>query len=151
MDDIKLFAKNEKELEILCEDTGCCSEDLPRAMNDWEEWRERVRDIRATSAIWWWWWWWYWDRMWHRKIHHVSNEKRKTTYDRKNRNTKSKKKKKMKTLEEKETYKYLGILEADILEQMEMKVKIKKEHLRRKRNLLKTKLYSRNLIKAINT
>ena len=28
-------------------------------MNDREEWRERVRDIRATSAIWWWWWWWY--------------------------------------------------------------------------------------------
>ena len=26
------------------------SEDLPRAMNDREEWRERVRDIRATSA-----------------------------------------------------------------------------------------------------
>ena len=26
-------------------------EDLPRAMNDREEWRERVRDIRATSAI----------------------------------------------------------------------------------------------------
>ena len=25
------------------------------AMNDREEWRERVRDIRATSAIWWWW------------------------------------------------------------------------------------------------
>ena len=41
----------------LCEDTGCCPEDLPRAMNDREEWRERVRDIRATSAIWWWWWW----------------------------------------------------------------------------------------------
>ena len=38
-----------------CGDTGCCSEDLPRAMNDREEWRERVRDIRATSAIWWWW------------------------------------------------------------------------------------------------
>ena len=34
-----------------CEDTGCCPEDLPRAMNDWEQWRERVRDIRATSAI----------------------------------------------------------------------------------------------------
>ena len=42
----------------LCEDTGCCPEDLPRAMNDREEWGERVRDIRATSA-WWWWWWWY--------------------------------------------------------------------------------------------
>ena len=34
-----------------CEDTGCCPEDLPRAMNDREEWRERVRDIRATSTI----------------------------------------------------------------------------------------------------
>ncbi len=34
----------------LCEDTGCCPEDLPRAMNDREEWGERVRDIRATSA-----------------------------------------------------------------------------------------------------
>ena len=32
------------------EHTGCCPEDLPRAMNDREEWRERVRDIRATSA-----------------------------------------------------------------------------------------------------
>ena len=42
-------------IQQLCEDTGCCLEDLPRAMNDREEWRERVRDIRATSAIWWWW------------------------------------------------------------------------------------------------
>ena len=44
-------------IQQLCEDTGCCPEDLPRAMNDREEWRERVRDIRATSTIWWWWWW----------------------------------------------------------------------------------------------
>ena len=43
-------------IQQLCEDTGCCPEDLPRAMNDREEWRERVRDICATSAIWWWWW-----------------------------------------------------------------------------------------------
>ena len=43
-------------IQQLCEDTGCCPEDLPRAMNDREEWRETVRDIRATSAIWWWWW-----------------------------------------------------------------------------------------------
>ena len=43
-------------IQQLCEDTGCCPEDLPRAMNDREEWRERVRDIHATSAIWWWWW-----------------------------------------------------------------------------------------------
>ena len=44
-------------IQQLCEDTGCCPEDLPRAMNDREEWRERVRDIRAASTIWWWWWW----------------------------------------------------------------------------------------------
>ena len=44
-------------IQQLCEDTGCCPEDLTRAMNDREEWRERVRDIRATSTIWWWWWW----------------------------------------------------------------------------------------------
>ena len=37
-------------IQHLCEDMGCCPEDLPRAMNDREEWRERVRDIRATSA-----------------------------------------------------------------------------------------------------
>ena len=42
-------------IQQLCEDTGCCPEDLPRAMNDREEWRERVRDIRATSATWWGW------------------------------------------------------------------------------------------------
>ena len=30
-------------IQQLCEDTGCCPEDLPRAMNDREEWRERVR------------------------------------------------------------------------------------------------------------
>ena len=42
-------------IQQLCEDTGCCPEDLPRAMNDREEWQERVRDIRAASTIWWWW------------------------------------------------------------------------------------------------
>ena len=36
-------------IQQLCEDTGCCSEDLPEAMNDREKLRERVRDIRATS------------------------------------------------------------------------------------------------------
>ena len=41
-------------IQLLCEDTGCCPEDLPKAMNDREEWRARIRDIRATSAIWWW-------------------------------------------------------------------------------------------------
>ena len=55
------------------------------------------------------------------------------------------------TLEKKEKYKYLGILEADTIKQGEMKNKIQKEYLRRTRKLLKTKLSSRNLIKGINT
>ena len=40
----------------LCEDTGCNHEDLPKAMNNREKWRERVRDIRAGGTAWWWWW-----------------------------------------------------------------------------------------------
>ena len=44
-------------IQQLCEDTGCCPEDLLEAMNDREEWRERVRDIRTTRTTWWWWWW----------------------------------------------------------------------------------------------
>ena len=47
-------------IQQLCEDTGCCPEDLPEVINDREKWRERVRDIRATSTTWWWWWWWWW-------------------------------------------------------------------------------------------
>ena len=38
-----------------CEDTGCNPEELPKAMNDREKWRERVRDIRAGGTTWWWW------------------------------------------------------------------------------------------------
>ena len=36
-------------MQHLCEDTGCCPEDMPEAMNDREKWRERVRDIRASG------------------------------------------------------------------------------------------------------
>ena len=58
---------------------------------------------------------------------------------------------KIRTLEEKETNKCLGILEADTIKQVEMKDKIQKEYLRRTRKLLETKLNCRNLIKGINT
>ena len=58
---------------------------------------------------------------------------------------------KIRTLAEKETYKYLGILEADIIKQVEMKSKMQKEYLRRTRKLLETKLNSKILIKGINT
>ena len=51
-------------IQQLCEDTGCCPEDLPRARNDRKEWRESVRDIRATSATWWWFiWYFHWRRV----------------------------------------------------------------------------------------
>ena len=56
---------------------------------------------------------------------------------------------KIRTLGKNETYKYLGILEADTIKQVEMKNKIQKEYLRTKK-LLKTKLSCRNLIKGIN-
>ena len=57
----------------------------------------------------------------------------------------------IKTLGEKETFKYLGILEADGTKQVEMKEKNKNEYFRRTRKLLENKLSSRNLIKEINT
>ena len=44
-------------IQQLCEDTGCSPEDKPGAMNDREEWREKVRDIVAGGTTWWWWWW----------------------------------------------------------------------------------------------
>ena len=58
---------------------------------------------------------------------------------------------KIRTLGENETYKYLGILEADTTKKVEMKNEIQKEYLRRTRKLLETKLSGRNHIKGINT
>ena len=51
---------------------------------------------------------------------------------------------KIRTLGEKRTYKYLGILEADTIKQLKMKEKIKKGYLKKTRKLLETKLYQRN-------
>ena len=58
---------------------------------------------------------------------------------------------KIKTLRENETYKYLGIWEADTIKQVEMKNQIQKEYPRKTWKLLETKLSNRNLIKGINT
>ena len=59
--------------------------------------------------------WRYRDGIWHRKMCHAKNEKPKMTYYWRNRATK------IRTLGVKETYKYLGILEADTIKQAEMK------------------------------
>ena len=57
---------------------------------------------------------------------------------------------KIRTLGEKGTYNYLGILEADTIKQVEMKDKIKEKYLRRTRKLFKVKLSHKNLVKGIN-
>ena len=54
---------------------------------------------------------------------------------------------KIRKLEENETYKYLRILEADTIKQ----VQIRKEYLRRTEKLHETRLSRRNYIKWINT
>ena len=50
-------------IQQLCEYMWCSPEDLPEAMNDWEEWRDRVRDIRADGTPRWWWWWIYFNTL----------------------------------------------------------------------------------------
>ena len=42
-------------IQQLWADTRCSLEDLPRAMDDRDRWRERFREIRASSVTWWWW------------------------------------------------------------------------------------------------
>ena len=56
----------------------------------------------------------------------------------------------IKSLEEVEGYKYLGILECDILKSSEMKEQLRNEYFRRIRKILKSKLNAGNTIKAIN-
>ena len=116
MDDIKLFAKNEKELETLIHSVRIYSQDIGM------EFGTETCAMLVMESV---------------KRHltdgmELPNQKIRTRGD-------------------KETYKYLGILEADTVKQVDMKEKIKKEYLRRTRKLLKTKLCCRNLIKRINT
>ena len=117
MDDIKLFAKNEKELETLIHAVGMYSQDIGMEFG-----------IEKCAML------------------VMKNGKRYLTDGMELPN-----KDKIKTLAENETYKYLGILEADTIKQVEMKAKIQKEYLRGTRKLLETKLSCRNLIKGINT
>ena len=117
IDDIKLFAKNEKELETLIQIVRTYSQDIGMELSI-EKCAMFVMKIGKR---------------------HLMDEMELPNQD------------KIRTLREKETYKYLGILEADTVKQVKKKEKIKKEYFRRTRNLLQTKLYSRNLIKGINS
>ena len=63
---------------------------------------------------------------------------------------KPKKKKKNQTLGEKETYKYMGILEIKTIN-VQRREKKYKEYFRKRINYREIKLYGRNLIKGMNT
>ena len=117
MDDIKLFAKNEKELETLIHAVRIYSQDIRMEFGI-----EKCAMLVMKSGK-----------------RHMTDGMELPNHD------------KIRTLGENETYKYLGILEAGTIKQVEMKDKVRKEYLRRTRKLLETKLSSRNLIKGINT
>ena len=117
MDDIKLFAKNKKELETLIYAVRIYSQDIGMEFGI-----EKCVMLVMKSGK-----------------RHLTHGMELPNQD------------KIRTLAENETYKYLVILEADTIKQVEMKNKIQKEYLRRTRKLLETKLSSRTLIKGINT
>ena len=101
MNDSKLFAKNEKELETLRNSLRIYSQDIEVEFS-----REKCSILVIKSGK--------------RRLAdgmELPNQE------------------KIRTIGEKETYKYLGILEADTIEQVKMKKKIKKEYLRREKSL----------------
>ena len=55
------------------------------------------------------------------------------------------------SLEEGESYKYLGILEADKFLEEKMKLNVLKEYIRRLRKVFKSKLNGWNLVRGVNT
>ena len=57
----------------------------------------------------------------------------------------------IKSLQEGESYKYLGILEADNFLEEKMKLNVSKEYIRRFQKVLKAKLNGENLVLGINT
>ena len=117
MEDIKLFAKNEKELETLIHAVRIYSHDIGMEFG-----------IGKCAML-----------VMKSGKRHLTEAMELPNQD------------KTRTLGENETYKYLGILEANTFKQVEMKDKIQKEYCRRTRKLHETKLTSRNLIKGINT
>ena len=56
----------------------------------------------------------------------------------------------IKSLQEGERYKYLGILEADKFSEEKMKLNVLKEYIRRIRKVLKSKLNGGNLVCGVN-
>ena len=57
----------------------------------------------------------------------------------------------IKSSQEGESYKYLGVLEADKFLEEKMKLNVSKEYIRRLRKVLKSKLNDGNLVHGVNT
>ena len=57
----------------------------------------------------------------------------------------------MKGMKEGDSYKYLGVIQADVTKHHDMKEKVKTEYYRRVRKILETKLNGGNIITGINT
>ena len=57
----------------------------------------------------------------------------------------------IKSLQQGETYKYLGILETDKSLEEKMKLNVSKEYIRRLRKVLRSKLNGGNLVRGVNT
>ena len=57
----------------------------------------------------------------------------------------------IKSLQKGESYKYLGILEAEKFLEEKMKLNVSKEYIRRLRKVLKSKLNGGNLVRGVNT
>ena len=106
MDDIKLFAKNEKELETRIHAVRIYNQDIGMEFGI-----EKCAMLVMKSGK-----------------RHRTDGMELLNQD------------KIRMLVENKTYKYLGILEAGTIKQVEMKDKIQKEYLRRTRKLLETKL-----------
>ena len=105
MDDIKLFAKNEKELETLIHEVRIYSQDIGMEFGI-----EKCAMLVMKSSK-----------------RHITDGMELPNHNR------------IRTLEENETYKYLGILDADTIKQVQMKDTIRKEYFRGIRKLLEKK------------
>ena len=118
MDDIKLFAKNEKELETLTQTVRTYSQDIGKEFGI----EKYVMLVTKTD-----------------KRHMTEGAKLPNQII-------------IKTIGEKETYKYRGMLKADTIKQVEIKKKkLEKCISEKNKKSLEQKLYIRNLVKGINT
>ena len=119
MDDLKLFAKNEKEIDSLVQTVRIFSDDIGMKFG-----LEKCAAMTMKRG---------------KRVHSDGIALPDGTQ--------------LRALGEEESYKYLGVLEADHVPVLheESKERLKKEYIRRVKKCLKSKLNGGNMVKAINT